>query len=464
VSEVKSALAMTATTTVFLEDEVTAANPFARGSGRIRVDQAVRAGLVLDETAANYSAANPATGGDPSTLNLPSLADRNCDGGCTFTRTFRNVDGRAQLWSAGLSGLRGRVTPLLVRVPANGSVTFEITIDSSNLPNNGSWSFGNLRLTPSGVKGGKADPVLNLPIGVAVQPPVLVLPVVVPASVAAGGQGSVAIPMSNAGGSSLAWSVDNTGAAVSRMVDIWRGAVTSGFRASRYSDPASAGGLLAQFSSDDFTVDASTRVTRITAEGFVVSGAALATASPNLQWSIYPDAGGVPAGNPHSNPAAAVWTHTRAATAPGVLIEGGRIGLDLAAAGQSVILAPGRYWMVINTSGTFANRWAWFGSTSGQGGFAGINIAGDGSGAWAANTAFSGLDLQLDGEVPCGASWMGAVSPASGVMDPGDSQSLVATLLANGLAAGSYSGFACVASNDPAAAKKATRVALTVTP
>src|SRR5690606_1807003 len=54
VSEVKSALAMTATSEVFLEDEVTPAGPFARGSGRIRVDQAVRAGLVLDESAENY--------------------------------------------------------------------------------------------------------------------------------------------------------------------------------------------------------------------------------------------------------------------------------------------------------------------------------------------------------------------------------------------------------------------------
>ena len=90
------------------------------------MDQAVRAGLVLDETALNYAAANPATGGDPATLNLPSLADRNCAGGCTFTRTFRNVDGRTQIWAASLAGLRGRVQPSLARVPANGSVTFVV--------------------------------------------------------------------------------------------------------------------------------------------------------------------------------------------------------------------------------------------------------------------------------------------------------------------------------------------------
>lgn len=463
VSEVKSALAMTATSEVFLEDEVTPANPFARGSGRIRVDQAVRAGLVLDESAENYLAANPADGGDPSTLNLPTLANRNCENSCTFSRTFRNVEGRVQTWTASLGGIRGKVTPLLARVPANGTVTFQVTIDSSSLPNDGSWSFGNLRLKASGLRGGKADPVLNLPVGIAVQPPVANLPAVTAASVAAGGQGTVSIPLGNTGGSVLNWSIDNTGEAISRLVERWRGAVGSGFRATRYTDPATAG-LLAQFSGDDFVVDSTTRLTGISAEGFVVSGAALATAAQSLQWSIYPDAAGLPAGNPLTSADAAVWTYSSAPNGAGVTLAGGRISIDLDAAGQAVTLPAGRYWVVINTTGTFANRWAWFGSADGQGGFAGINIATDGTGAWVANTAFNSLDLQVDGEVPCGASWLGAIAPSSGALQPGDTQPLVAQLLANGLAAGSYSGYACVASNDPAAPLKASRVALTVTP
>lgn len=463
VSEVKSALAMTATPVVFLEDEVTPANPFARGSGRIRVDQAVRAGLVLDETADNYWAANPAAGGDPSTLNLPSLANRNCDTGCTFTRTFRNVDGRVQTWGASLGGLRGKVTPMLARVPANGTVTFQVTIDSSNLPNDGSWHFGNLRLKATGLRGGKADPELNLPVGVAVQAPVASLPVVTAASVAAGAQGTVAIPLANTGGSTLAWSVDNTGTALSKLAEAWRGAVGSGFRATRYTDPAAAG-LLAQFSADDIVVGTATRVTRISAEGFVVSGAALPVAAQSLRWSIYPDAGGFPAGNPETGAGAAVWTHTGTTAGVGISTAGGRITLDLVAAGQSLQLAPGRYWVVINTVGSFANRWAWFGSNDGQGGFAGINIATNGTGAWVANTAFNSLDLQVDGEVACGTNWLGGVTPASGTLAVGGSQNLVATLLANGLQAGSYSGFACIASNDPAAPKKATRIDLTITP
>ena len=59
--EIKSALAMTAETDVLLEDGTTAAHPHAAGSGRIRVDRAIAAGLVLHETAQAYAAADPAS-------------------------------------------------------------------------------------------------------------------------------------------------------------------------------------------------------------------------------------------------------------------------------------------------------------------------------------------------------------------------------------------------------------------
>lgn len=459
VSEVKSALAMTATSEVFLEDEVTPAGPFARGSGRIRVDQAVRAGLVLDESAENYLAANPATGGDPSQLNLPSLANRNCEDTCTFTRTFRNVDGRSQTWGASLTGLRGKVTPMLTRVPANGTVTFQVTIDSSDMPNDGSWRFGNLQLKASALRGGKADPVLNLPVGVSAQPPVASLPVVTPASVAAGGQGSVVVPLANTGGSRLNWSVDSNGNGIVSLVAALRGAVTSGYASTRYPEL----GNQANYAADDFTVASSTRLTRIGSEGFVVSGVALPTAAQSIGWTIFQDANGLPAGNP-SNMTGAVWSYSSPATGPGVIVNGGDITLDLDAAGQNVQLAPGRYWLVVHTVGTQANRRAWFATNDGEGGFATMVATGTGGGSWTAQTAFSGLSMQLQGEVGCGANWMGAVTPASGTLQAGGDQPLTVSLLGNGLSAGNYSGFLCVASNDPVGPVRATRVALTVTP
>ena len=459
VSEVKSALALTATRTVFLEDEVTPANPFASGSGRIRVDQAIRAGLVLDETAANYAAANPGTGGDPSALNLPSMANRSCGSSCTFTRTFRNVDGRMQTWTASLAGLRGKVTPLLARVPANGTVTFTVTIDGDSLPADGGWHFGNLRLKASGLRGGKADPELNLPVGVAVQPPLASLPGSVAASVAAGGQGSVVVPLANTGGSPLHWSVDNAGSAMVSVAAALRGAVNSGYASTRYPDADNQ----ANYAADDFTLGASTRLTRIGSQGFVVSGVALPSAAQSIGWSIFADAGGLPAGNP-SLAASAVWSYTSTATGPGVSYSGGDITLDLDAAGQDVQLAPGRYWLVVHTVGNLANRRAWFGSNDGDGSFATMVADPVGGGAWGAQSAYSGLAMTIQGEVGCGASWLGAVTPSSGSLAAGDDQPLVAQLLANGLVAGDYSGFLCVASNDPGGPVRASRVALTVTP
>ena len=64
-AEIQSALMLTATTAVLKEDGASPADPFDMGSGRIQARAANAAGLVLDETIANYMAADPATGGDP---------------------------------------------------------------------------------------------------------------------------------------------------------------------------------------------------------------------------------------------------------------------------------------------------------------------------------------------------------------------------------------------------------------
>ncbi|MBY5993072.1 S8 family serine peptidase [Ferrimonas balearica] len=58
------------------------------GSGVINVARAQKAGLLLDETGANYRAANPKNGGNVTTLNLPYLYNDNCAGTCTWMRTF----------------------------------------------------------------------------------------------------------------------------------------------------------------------------------------------------------------------------------------------------------------------------------------------------------------------------------------------------------------------------------------
>ncbi|MFZ5636648.1 MAG: S8 family serine peptidase [Pseudomonadota bacterium] len=166
--EVLSALMMSSTDRVFLEDDTTPADPHARGAGRVRVDRAINAGLVLHESQANFLAANPATGGSPSSLNLAGMADGTCAGSCTFTRTFRNARTYGSLWRVQLVDLAGSA-PTLLWVPAGGSVSLTLTIDTTSLPANGTWRYGKLVLTElfSGAQT-NADSELQLPIGVVV--------------------------------------------------------------------------------------------------------------------------------------------------------------------------------------------------------------------------------------------------------------------------------------------------------
>ncbi len=168
VPEVKSALMMTATDTVYKEDLVTLADPHARGAGRARVDRAINAGLVLNETGANFLAANPASGGNPGALNLPSMADATCASSCSFTRTFRNARTYGSLWRVQLVGLNG-TAPSLLWVPAGASASLTVTIDTTGLPASGSWNFGKLVLTElfTGVQV-NTNSDLQLPIGVVV--------------------------------------------------------------------------------------------------------------------------------------------------------------------------------------------------------------------------------------------------------------------------------------------------------
>ena len=61
------------------------------GTGRIDLTKAALAGLVMDETTQHFLDANPNTGGDPKTLNIPSVRNMECTPNCTWTRTVRNT-------------------------------------------------------------------------------------------------------------------------------------------------------------------------------------------------------------------------------------------------------------------------------------------------------------------------------------------------------------------------------------
>ncbi len=160
VPEVKSAFALTAYDQVLATNETSPATPFDTGSGRIRVDRAINAGLVMHETGANYRAANPETGGNPTTLNQPNLVNGQCGANCSFIRRFRNPQATASTWNLQLSGINGTV-PASITVPAGGTVSVTIALRPAAAAL-GTWSFASLTLTPVG---GMNTP-LRMPIAV----------------------------------------------------------------------------------------------------------------------------------------------------------------------------------------------------------------------------------------------------------------------------------------------------------
>lgn len=162
--EVRSALMTTAfTSTVRKENGTTPADPFDMGAGRIDLRLAATAGLVLDETPAGYTAANPSAGGDPKTLNLPSMADDSCDGFCSWTRVVRNPRSSTVTWTAaGVSSSPGvtiTVAPKTFTLAAGASRTIIVTADVSEATP-ARWHFGQVVLTPNP----SSIPAAHLPV------------------------------------------------------------------------------------------------------------------------------------------------------------------------------------------------------------------------------------------------------------------------------------------------------------
>jgi len=148
-AEIKSALVTTARKVILNQDGATPATPFGAGSGLLALDAAATVGLVLNETGPNYLAANPDTGGDPKTLNQPSLVDYACRETCTWTRIVRSVLNESATYSASFSGPAGlsvTVNPSTFTIAPGATRLLTITADVSGLPD-GEFAFGELLLS-----------------------------------------------------------------------------------------------------------------------------------------------------------------------------------------------------------------------------------------------------------------------------------------------------------------------------
>lgn len=163
---IRSALMLTATSDMRKEDGATPADIYDMGSGRIRVNLAAQTGLVMDETETNYTAANPNDGGDPKTLNIPSMGNTQCRGTCSWQRTFTATqDGD---WTtAGTSsndGVTVTVEPATFSILEGESQTITVTATVDGL-RTGDQAIGNVSLTPADT----SVPTANLPLFLTVQ-------------------------------------------------------------------------------------------------------------------------------------------------------------------------------------------------------------------------------------------------------------------------------------------------------
>lgn len=158
--QVKSAMVTTAFTDapgsgpeahgVLKEDGSTPADPFDMGGGRVDLRRAAAAGLVLDESIADYTAADPAAGGEPAALNLPTLASGGCSGTCSWTRVVESTASSTVTWTASTlsaNGMSITVEPSSFTIAPGASQELTVTADVSAAAGGG-WKFGRVVLTP----------------------------------------------------------------------------------------------------------------------------------------------------------------------------------------------------------------------------------------------------------------------------------------------------------------------------
>lgn len=176
-SEIKSALQMSAHKDGTKENGTTPWDTDDVGHGRAMVNRAVNAGLVLDETFANYLAANPANGGDVRTLNVPGLRDRNCSPNCSWTRTVRNTLGTASSWTATGAGVTANmnitVSPSTFTFTGDTDETQVLTITATPVDNLVSTiGFGEVVFAEAGTQ----SPDLRFTVAIQGEPAVLDIP------------------------------------------------------------------------------------------------------------------------------------------------------------------------------------------------------------------------------------------------------------------------------------------------
>ncbi|GAA5189936.1 S8 family serine peptidase [Ferrimonas gelatinilytica] len=154
-AEVQSVLMSTAKTQTYTDDDFDGvkipSTPFDAGTGRVQLEQAVNAGLLMNITEAEYLAADPALDGDPSSLNLPSMAGVDCLIACEWTRTVEaTVDGTwTTSYEVQTEGVTLNISPVSFTLAAGETQELTITATAGSAFAS-EWGFGRVLLNHDG--------------------------------------------------------------------------------------------------------------------------------------------------------------------------------------------------------------------------------------------------------------------------------------------------------------------------
>lgn len=131
VSAIRSAIIMTALAGTTADYDGSAVDAFDYGNGRLDMSKAALAGLVMEETYEHFKAANPATGGDVKTLNIPSYQNSNCLGSCTFKRTVTSVADASAAYTVAIdtgAGMEVIVSPMSFTLAPGATQEVTVTL------------------------------------------------------------------------------------------------------------------------------------------------------------------------------------------------------------------------------------------------------------------------------------------------------------------------------------------------
>lgn len=464
--ETKSALMMTGKEAGLTKANATTPSDFFdRGSGRLQDYIASQAGLVLNESGLNFANADPALGGDPSTLNIASMQNASCIGTCAFTRKFRSTQDHTVTWTASVApGPNSTfsavtVSPSSFQIVAHGTRPITFSVDTSTLPSNGVFNFAEVTLTASD----PALPPLHLPVAVAVPPPTIAAPNSLAISGVGTTSANAALNVSNIGGPTLTVNQATTGT----PNYVWSNQPsTDSYDYSSTKYTGLGNGDTDYFAADDFFVTGNTPVDigQISAPGYFSSAsstATLANTATQISLRIYSNAGGVPSSDPDSG-GAAVFSADLAPNATGVNLTGGtygaQISVNMVAAGLHTALPAGHYWLVVyptlpcaDTGNGCVNGWGWLTSTTGVGNSA-VNIAPQApSPAWTPidPTVGAGLAMRLTTAVSCAAPTPNWLSAATFPLNIGGATTVPLTVTATAPLGGTNAtAYLCLGSND----------------